>query len=141
LWNLVAGTYVIAAVPAFGGTISFYAQVQPDVVGGALTPATASDINLAAGQAERATFSANQGSNVVLQLASVNTTPVNQAMHVDVYRPDAKEITPTNAYSSFEASGSNSLSLSNLPVGGVYTAVLHTSTGIPASAQLSYTTQ
>jgi hypothetical protein len=76
-----------------------------------------------------------------LQLAGVSTTPANQDIYVDVYRPDVGEIETTDAYASFESTGGNSLSLSNLPVSGTYTAVIRTGTGIPASAQLSYTTQ
>jgi hypothetical protein len=86
------------------------------------------------------TFNATQGSNLVLQLADVSTTPANQDIYVDVYRPDVGEIETIDAYTSFEATGANSLSLNNLPAGGTYTAVIRTGTGIPASAQLSYTT-
>ncbi|MFC0083846.1 IPT/TIG domain-containing protein [Dyella flava] len=141
LWNLIAGTYSISAVPVFGGTISFSAQLSPDLVGPALSAGTAANISLAAGQAERVTFNANQGGNIVLQLAGVSTTPANQNLYVDVYEPDVGEITTADAYGSFETSGSNSLSLTNLPVSGTYTAVIRTGTGIPASAQLSYATQ
>jgi YD repeat-containing protein len=140
LWNLLAGTYSISAIPIFGGTISFQAQLQPDLSGPALTSGAASSISLAAGQAERVTFNATQGSNLVLQLADVSTTPANQDIYVDVYRPDVGEIETIDAYTSFEATGANSLSLNNLPAGGTYTAVIRTGTGIPASAQLSYTT-
>ena len=141
LWNLTAGTYNVAVVPIWGGTISFSAQLQPDITGTSLTPGNSAVVTLQTGQAERVTFSANQGSNIVLQLAGVSTTPANQPLYVDVYRPDVDEIEPINAYASFEASGANSLSLSSLPVGGTYTAVLRTATGIPASGQFSYTTQ
>jgi large repetitive protein len=141
LWNLAAGTYTVTAIATFGGTISFNAQVQPDVIGPVITASAPATISLAAGQAERVTFTGTQGSNIVLQLAGVSTTPANQAIYVDVYEPDAGEITSTDAYSSFQSSGSNSLNLTNLPVSGTYTAVIRTSTGIPASAQLSYATQ
>jgi hypothetical protein len=141
LWNLVTGTYKVVAVPISGGTISFSAQLQPDINGGALTAGSAMTITLQTGQAERVTFSANQGSSVVLQLAGVSTTPASQNLYVDVYRPDVGEIETNNAYASFAASGANSIRLSNLPIGGTYTAVLHTTTGIPASAQVSYTMQ
>jgi hypothetical protein len=76
-----------------------------------------------------------------LQLAGVSTTPANQDLYVDVYEPGAGEISTTDAYASFESSGSNSLSLTNLPESGTYTAVIRTATGIPASAQFSYVTQ
>ncbi|MBF3882695.1 IPT/TIG domain-containing protein [Burkholderia pseudomallei] len=141
LWNLMGGTYKVVAVPISGGTISFSAQLQSDINGGALTAGSATTVTLQTGQAERVTFSANQGSSVVLQLAGVSTTPANQSLFVDVYRPDAGEIETSNVYASFEATGSNSISLSNLPIGGTYTAVLHTATGIPANAQFSYATQ
>jgi hypothetical protein len=141
LWNLVAGTYSVTAVPVWGGTLSFSVQLQPDLIGPTLSSGTAVTANLAAGQAERITFSANEGSNIVLQLAGVSTTPANQAVHVDLFRPDTGPITPNNAYASFAASGANNLSLSSLPATGTYTAVLHTATGIPASAQMSYTRQ
>jgi len=141
LWNLIAGTYSISAVPVFGGIISFSAQLSPDLIGPALSAGAATNISLSEGQAERVTFSANQGSNIVLQLAGVSTTPANQAIYVDVYEPGVGEITTTDAYASFEATGSNSLNLTNLPASGTYTAVIRTGTGIPASAQLSYATQ
>jgi len=141
IWNLSAGTYSIVAVPVFGGTLSFSAQLQPDITGASVTAGNAANIALQAGQAERVTFSANQGTNVVLQLAGVSTTPANQPLYVDVYRPDVGEIETSNVYASFEATGANSISLSSLPVGGAYTAVLHTGTGIPATAQFSYATQ
>jgi large repetitive protein len=141
IWNALAGTYSLTAIPVFGGSVSYGAQVQPDLVGPALTAGTATTVTLGQGQTERVTFNANQGNNVVLQLAGVSTTPANQDVYVYVYRPDVGEIEPTNAYASFEATGANSITLSNLPVGGTYTAVVRTATGIPASAQLSFTTQ
>ncbi len=142
LWNLPAGTYSVVVTPTWGGTMNFTAQLQPDGSGGALTANVPSTVNLAAGSAQRLTFNANVGQNVVLTLAGVSSTsPAGQNVYVNVYRPDTGAITTSNYYNYFDTSTSGTLTLSNLPATGTYTAVVYTSDGTPATAQLSYTTQ
>ncbi|KIP19226.1 IPT/TIG domain protein [Burkholderia sp. MSHR3999] len=137
LWNLAGGGYTAIAIPTWGGTISFTAQIQPDLTGPALVANTPATVTLGAGQAERLTFNATVGANLTLQLSNVSTTPSGQAMSVRVYRPDVGTITPANDYAQFSATGSNALSLTNLPVTGSYTVVVSISNGLPGSGQLT----
>jgi len=138
LWNLAAGTYTMVASPYYGGTLSFDAQLQPDVVGPTLTAGTPANITLAAGQAERVKFTGTVGGTVALQLTGVTTVPAGQNVYVTVYRPDVGLITPTDYYTyTNTTSGPVTLNLSNLPAAGTYTAVVYTSYGLPATAQLT----
>ena len=136
LWNLAAGTYSVLVSPNSGGTMSFNAMVQPDLIGPTLTSGTAASVNLAVGQLERFTFSANAGDTYALQLSGVSTTPVNQAMYVYVYSPTTTTITASNYYTSFTTSSSSAINLANLPATGTYTVMVFT-TGLPASGQLA----
>ncbi|HUB90182.1 MAG TPA: pre-peptidase C-terminal domain-containing protein [Dyella sp.] len=140
LWNLAAGTYSVVVSPVSGGTMSFNAMVQPDVVGPALTVGTPTTVNLGVGQVERLTFNANAGDTFALQLSDVSSTPANQAMAVYVYSPMTTTITASNAYTSFYTASSSAINLSNLPASGTYTVVVITS-GIPGSGQLTLTPQ
>jgi len=137
LWNLVAGTYSVKAVPDWGGTISFNAQVQPDTVEAGMSPNTPASISLAQGQVQRLTFNANVGDTVALNLSGVSTAPAGQNVYVNVYRPDGGAITTSNAYTSFSTSGSTLVNLPNLPASGNYTAVVYTAYGQPGNAQLT----
>ena len=138
LWNLPAGKYSIIAVPTWGGVIKFSALLESDVAGGALTAGTAANISLAAGQAERFTFSGTLGSTVALQLTGVTTTPTGQYIYVNVYRPDGGVITTGNSYiSTYSASGPVTLNMVNLPVSGTYTVVAYTGYGLPATGTLT----
>ncbi|MBE1162354.1 IPT/TIG domain-containing protein [Dyella acidiphila] len=138
LWNLRAGSYSVVATPTWGGTISFSAQLQPDIVGPALSANTPATVTLGAGQVERLTFSANQGDTVALNLSGVSTTaPAGQTVYVNVYRPDTGLISTGNYYTYFSESGSGTLNLQNLPASGTYTAVVYTSYGTPGTAQLT----
>ncbi|CAJ2791659.1 IPT/TIG domain protein [Burkholderia pseudomallei] len=137
LWNLAGGGYTAIAIPIWGGTISFTAQIQSDLTGPALTANTPATVTLGTGQAERVTFNATAGANVTLQLSNVSTTPSGQAISVSVYRPDVGTITPTNDYAQFGATGSNALSLTNLPVAGSYTVIVNINGGLPGSGQLT----
>ena len=141
LWNLTNGTYSVVAIPIAGGTISFEGLVTPDIQGPALTSGTPLDVSLSTGQVERVQFASTAGSTATLQLAGVNTTPANQNIYVYIYRPDVGVIETYNSYATLQADSSGSVTMSNLPVTGNYTAVITTGTGIPANAQLSYTTQ
>ena len=142
LWNLAAGTYSVVATPTFGGTINFTAQLQSDVSEGALSASTPAAINLAQGQVQRFTFNANTGDTVALNLSGVTSTaPTGQAVYVNVYRPDTGAINTNNYYTQFDATGSQTLSLPNLPVGGTYTAVVYTPYGTPANGQLTLVPQ
>lgn len=139
LWNLTAGTYTVTASPIWGGLISFNAMILPDVSGPTLASGTAADITLNTGQVERVKFAGTAGDSATLQLASVTTTPANQNVYVYVYLPNVGTITTTDAYEVLQATGSNTLTIPDLPVTGTYTAVVETGTGIPATAQVTYT--
>ena len=138
LWNLAAGTYSVVVSPTSGGSIGFTAQLQSDVIGPSLAMGTPATINLGAGQVQRVTFNANVGDTVALYLSGVSTTsPTGQMVYVNVYRPDVGALTPSNAYTSFSATSSALINLQNLPASGTYTAVIYTSNGTPATAQLT----
>ena len=141
LWNMAAGTYSVVVSPASGGIMTFNALLQPDIVGPALTANTPTTVSLSTGQVERLTFSATAGETVTLNLSGVSTTPTGQDMYVVIYRPDVGTITPNNEYTYFVTPSSQSLSLPNLPVGGTYTIVVDSTVGVPASGQLTLTTQ
>jgi YD repeat-containing protein len=141
LWNVSNGTYSVVATPYFGGTISFNAFVLPDVVGPGLVSGTPTEFNLSSGEVERVQFAGTAGGSATLQLADVSTTPTNQNVYVYIYRPDVGVIETYNSYASLQTDSSGSIALSNLPVTGNYTAVITTGTGIPANAQLTYTSQ
>ncbi len=141
LWNMAAGTYSVVVSPAGGGIMTFNALLQPDIVGPALTANTPTTVSLSTGQVERLTFSATAGETVTLNLSGVSTTPTGQDMYVVIFRPDVGTITPNNEYTYFVTASSQSLSLPNLPVGGTYTIVVDSTVGVPASGQLTLTTQ
>jgi len=139
LWNLAAGTYSVTVTPYYGqsDTISFSAQIEPDVVGSALTVNTPATVNLAAGEVERLTFNANLGDTVALALSGVTSTPVGQAVNVNVYRPDGGAITTGNYYTSLGTASTTMVNLANLPAAGTYTLVAYTNSGAPATAQIA----
>ena len=141
LWNMAAGTYSVVVSPVGGGVMAFNALLQPDIVGPALTANTPTTVSLSTGQVERLTFSATAGETVTLNLSSVSTTPTGQAMYVVIYRPDVGTITPADYYTYFVTSSAQSLNLPNLPVSGTYTIVVDSTVGVPASGQLTLTTQ
>ena len=137
LWNLAAGTYSVIVSPSNGGTISFTALLQSDMVGGALTANTPATINLGVGQIERFTFTGNAGDTVVLDVSGVSTTPLGQGLYALVYSPSTTTITTGDSATGFNTSGSTTMTLSNLPATGTYTVVFYTLIGIPATAQLT----
>lgn len=139
LWNLAAGLYTVTATPIWGGVISFDAMIVSDVSGPTLTSGTATDITLNAGQVERVKFAGTAGDAATLQLTAVSTTPANQNVYVYVYLPTVGTIITNDAYEVFQATSSNTISIPSLPVTGTYTAIVTTSSGIPASAQMTYT--
>jgi YD repeat-containing protein len=141
LWDLSSGGYSVVATPIAGGTISFDALVLPDTSGTALTSGSSDNISLSAGQVERIQFAGTAGESATLQLTDVATTPANQNLYVYIYSPNVGVIETYNAYATFQATTSGSVTLPNLPVTGTYTAVITTSSGLPATAQLSYTSQ
>jgi len=138
LWNLAAGTYAVTVTPYYGesDTISFSAQIEPDVIGPALTANTPATVNLTAGEVERVTFNANVGDTVALALSNVSTTPAGQTVYMDVYRPDTGAL-GNNAYTDLNTSGTTMVNLPNLPASGKYTLVIYTTSGAPASAQIA----
>lgn len=141
LWNLAGGTYRVIAIPIWGGSLSFTAQIQPDVVGPNLTANVPIAITLGAGQTERLTFNATAGTNVILNLSGVSTTPSGQSLTASVYEPDADVITLTDSYAQLSVTSSNTVTLSDLPVTGTYTVVVRPAYGLAGSGQLSFSTQ
>ena len=137
LWNLAAGTYTVEVVPSTGTIASFNIQLQPDVIGPALTANTPTAVTLGAGQTERLTFNGTAGSTVALYLAQVATTPSGQGVTVQVYAPGTSPITTsTGTYTSFTTTSSETVNLTNLPAGGTYTVIVSSLYGLPSSAQL-----
>ena len=136
LWNLPADTYSVVVSPLSGGTMSFSAAVEPDVIGPAVAPGTPVTVNLGTAEVQRLTFTANAGDTYAMQLSGVTSTPANQAMNVYIYSPTTTTITPTNYYTSFSTTNSSILNLANLPATGTYTVIVYTS-GYPASGQLT----
>ena len=141
LWNLTAGTYSVIVLSYTGATMSFNALLQPDVIGPTLAANTPVTVNLAAGQVEWLTFNATAGQTVALDLSGVSTTPVGHTVYVGIWSPSAGTITTGNSYTYFKASGSTTLSLPNLPVSGIYTVIVSTGTGLPATAQFTLVPQ
>lgn len=138
LWNLAGGTYtVIASPPDANTTISFTSTLSPDVVGPALSLNTATAINLALGQVERLTFTANAGDCLLLSASNVSTSnPSGLAATISVYGPDNTPITVNNPYTSAAISSAGNINLMNLPASGTYTVIVSTS-GVPGTAQLT----
>ncbi|QAU23069.1 glutamate synthase [Dyella sp. M7H15-1] len=136
LWNLASGAYTAIVTPMNGGTMSFSALLQADIVGGALTANTPVPVHLGMGQIERFTFTANAGDTVALNVSGVSTTPSGQPLYALVFSPTTQAIATNNAYVSFNTVNSTTINLANLPATGTYTVVFYTAIGIPASAQL-----
>ncbi|SAK39714.1 beta strand repeat-containing protein [Caballeronia ptereochthonis] len=133
VWNLAGGTYTIQVVPWYSNdVVAFNATVQPDVVGPALIAGGTSNVALGVGQVERTTFTANTGDSYTLTLSGVSSDTV----YVNVYDPSVGTITPTNASTSFNATSSNTVNLSNLSA-GTYTVITYTGDAQASSAQLS----
>lgn len=130
-----AGTYTIVVSTPYGGTLNFSAQVQPWITGTALAANTPTAVNLAAGQVEQLTFSANAGDNVALTLANAATTPGGQSVYMYVARPDQGPSLPS--YTSTYTSSSTTLNLTNLPVSGTYSVIVYTAYGEAGSATLT----
>ena len=139
VWNLPAGTYSVVLYPDGNGIISTKAMIQPDIYGPPMAFNTTTPINLDSGQLKRLTFNANVGDTVTLQLSGVSTTPAGQSVYAAIYRPDTGAITVSNYYTYFTSSGSEQLSLPNLPASGTYTVAVYTASGVPANVQLGLT--
>ncbi|RUL77621.1 pre-peptidase C-terminal domain-containing protein [Dyella choica] len=142
LWNLAQGTYTLVVSPPNSGSAltSFNVTLQADTIGSSLSLNTPATVTLGLGQVERMTFAANAGSNLALSIANVSTTnPSGQAVAIAVYQPGGTILT-TNALLSGSFTGNGTLSLTNLPATGTYTAVISTS-GMPASAQMTLAPQ
>lgn len=138
LWGLAAGTYSVMASPTWSGTIEFNASITKDVLVSPLSVDKAMDMTLEAGQVNRSTFVAEEGGTAVLQLSGVSTNPTGGNVTVKVYRPDVGAITPGNYYGTFAASTGDVLSLTNLPIGGTYTATVEADYGLPAAARVGF---
>ncbi|CAK0042263.1 IPT/TIG domain [Burkholderia pseudomallei] len=141
LWGLAAGDYSIVATQPNGGTMSFNPSLNPPVMGPLLTPNTPTTVNLASGQYELLTFNATAGQTATLTMSGASTVPAGQAVFVVVYRPDVGTILPTNYYSYFQTTQTQSLTLSNLPVSGAYSIIVDSPYGLPLSGQLSVSVQ
>lgn len=141
LWNLQSGNYSISIGNPQAGTIKFDARLQPDVTGDLLTLGAPVQVGPSTAPVQRLTFNANAGDNLALDLSNVNTSPAGQGISIAVYRPDVGSITTGNAYVQAESTGSNTLSLSSLPVSGTYTVVFSTHAGVPVGARLTLRSQ
>jgi hypothetical protein len=141
IWNLAAGTYTVIVSPQSGGTMSFSASLQPDVMVGALTANTPATVNLQWGQIERFTFTADAGDAVALDVSGVTTTPSGQPLYAYVFSPTATTITTGDYYTTFNTASSTTANLTNLPATGTYTVVFFTVSGNPASAQVTLVPQ
>ncbi|KGX70132.1 putative glutamate synthase domain 2 [Burkholderia pseudomallei TSV28] len=142
LWGLAAGNYsVVASQPNGGGVMSFNPSLNPPVMGPLLTPNTPTTVNLANGQYELLTFNAAAGQTATITMSGASTVPAGQAVFVVVYRPDVGTILPTNYYSYFQTTQTQSLTLSNLPVSGAYSIIVDSPYGLPLSGQLSISVQ
>lgn len=134
--NLAVGTYSVVVSPPASSVISFNAILELDTIGPQLTPNVPTSVNLAAGEVERLTFTANAGDAVALQLSGVTTTPAGQSVYVQVYPPS--EVPGTNTlYTVFNTTTATTVNLTNLPASGTYTAVVSIISGTPGSAQLT----
>ncbi|MFG6896648.1 glutamate synthase, partial [Burkholderia pseudomallei] len=134
LWNLAAGTYSVILSPAqSNSSISVNAQVEPDVIGPAISANTPATVNLVQGEVERLTFNGNLGDTVALQISGVS----GQQMCVNVYRPDIGAITTTNYYTSFCTGGTQIINLPTLPASGTYTLAVYSPNGGVSSGQIT----
>jgi flagellar hook assembly protein FlgD len=140
LWNLAAGTYtIVVSPPDATSKVSFDFALIPDTVGPALSLNTPATVNLALGQVERLTFSANSGNNLVLGVTNASTSnPSGLPVTVSVYSPDNSPITTANASATGAITGAGNINLVNLPMSGTYTVIVWTS-GVPGTAQLTLT--
>ncbi|VBF49834.1 IPT/TIG domain-containing protein [Burkholderia pseudomallei] len=140
LGNLAAGTYsVVVSPPDANSVIRFNAILMPDTIGPQLALNVPTTVNLAAGEVERFTFTANAGDTVALQLSGVNTTPAGQNMYVQVYTPGS--LPGGSTYALFYTTGTTTENLPNVPASGTYTAIVSIIPGTPGSAQLTLTSQ
>ena len=137
LWNMAAGTYAITVSPSNGGTLTFNALLQPDVIGSPLVANAPVAVNLTAGQMERFTFTATAGQTVALSAAGVNTTPAGQFLAVLVYAPGTGAPTMSNYYTLLRATSSGILNLPNLPATGTYTVIIGSGNSVPVNGQLT----
>jgi hypothetical protein len=140
LWNLPSGTYSVAVIPANGGTLHFNVSLAPATAGPDLSAGQTANLTFGVGQWSRLTFQASAGDTVGLQV-SASTSASGQPVRFWVYRPDAGPIsTGTSVYSTFDVNGTQSVNLSNLPVGGRYTIIAEPFYGLAGTAQINYAT-
>ncbi|UPG91450.1 RHS repeat protein [Luteibacter aegosomaticola] len=139
LLYLAAGTYSVTVVPSSRSTIHFAVAVKRHIRGRAIHVGETLSVNLMMAQAERITFTANAGDNVVLQASAIASAPANQGVRFIIYRPDSGEITSaTPSYSDVTSTtGVQLIQLPNLPLSGEYTVLMIPAFGVPASLQLS----
>jgi len=136
LWNLSAGTYSVVATPYAGGQIHFTATVKPNVMGPELQIGIPQAVTLGTGDVQLLKFHGDSGDSLSIALSDVVTTPSNQTVGVDIYRPDTGLI-GQGLYATFNTKTSSKLDLTDLPTTGDYTAVVYTSYGEPSSAVLT----
>ena len=140
LGNLAAGTYSVVVAPESpSSVISFNAILEPNTIGPALTLNVPTTVNLAAGQVEQYTFTANVGDTVALQLAGVSTSPGGQDMYLQVYLPGVA--VSSGAYETFDSASASVFTMSNVPASGTYTVVASIIPGTPGAAQLTLTNE
>ncbi len=137
LSNLQGGAYTVLVTPLLDGdqTMQFKATLSTDFVGN-LPLNTAKVMSLTRyGQNGRLTFSGKAGQQgLALQVSGQSTMPTNANVYYTVYAPDGSLLNITTVAGSL----SGSLSLSKLPVDGVYTVFVDPYYGETANATLLF---
>jgi hypothetical protein len=140
-WNMRPGVYSVTLQPQVGTPsgimIGADASLTRNVELGSMEYGVPKDITHAAMVVPRATFQASLGDTVTLTLNDIVADPVGRLTTVSVYRPDVGLIQVENSYARFNNSNGNSLTLSNLPVGGTYVVVVGSDWGAPVHGSLT----
>jgi len=134
LWNLAGGAYSIVLAPCDGqATFSGTLTLTHDVTG-TLTMGSSVPINLTRpGQVERLNFVGTTGQTLAVALDSPITTPASNNITLEVLNPDGSEYTYT------DVSTASAINLPNLSATGTYTVIVSPDYGLPASLQLTLT--
>lgn len=129
LSNLQAGTYSVLLAPNGVATMSFNATLTTDVTA-SLSANTPYTLNLAQpGREGRLTFTATAGQYLALAVGDLSTTPTNQYVTLNVYKPDGTQLESVPARTGY------TFNLPNLAAG------TYTLTVIPAYAATTATMQ
>ena len=127
----VTGTYTISVTPFGMGAMTLTPTLSLDATG-TLASGVASTITLPAlGQSATLNFTLSSLHTVVLQIASITTTPVNQSLVTTVYNASGSQV------GSNSTSTGATLTMANLAA-GTYSVVVTPSAPVTSSFQLSY---